>query len=250
MHLAIVGYGKMGQQIAAIAAARGHSVTTVDPHHPQADLKDITELALKNIDCAIEFTSPTQVLSNIATLTKLKINQIIGTTGWYDQIPNIKQQISESQVGLLYAANFSLGVNAFMRIVEVAAAVFNNLPEYDISGIEWHHNRKADSPSGTGIKLAEILLEQLDRKTQLLTEECDREIQPNELHFASVRCGHIPGTHEIVFDSPADSISLKHTARSREGFALGAVVAAEWLQGKKGFYEISDLVNDLLRKSA
>jgi 4-hydroxy-tetrahydrodipicolinate reductase len=246
MKIAIVGYGKMGRLIAEIALTRHHEVVIVDPFSTAAHHKNLDELVEQQIDCAIEFTTPEQVVKNITKLTDLKINQVVGTTGWYNEIPQIKNLIAKSSIGFLYAANFSLGVNLFMQLTKVAAQIVNNFPEYDISALEFHHNKKSDSPSGTALKLADILLENIERKTTLLTNTCDRQIEPHELHFPSLRCGSFPGTHEIIFDSDADTISLKHTARSRSGFALGAVIAAEWLNQRQGFFEIDQLIADLI----
>jgi 4-hydroxy-tetrahydrodipicolinate reductase len=243
--IAIVGYGKMGQLINAIALERNHKTIIVDPSYTKSDFASVEELQRESVDCAIEFTNPEQVLSNIRLLTEKGINQVIGTTGWYQNLPEIKSLVNTNKVGLLYAANFSLGVNAFMQIVKAASQVFNKLPEYDVATMEWHHNHKSDSPSGTALKIAEQILKNMERKTQMLQGECNRRILPEELQVSSIRCGSFPGTHEVSFDSKADTISLKHTARSREGFALGAVVAAEWLNKRQGFFEIEDLLNDM-----
>jgi 4-hydroxy-tetrahydrodipicolinate reductase len=243
--IAIVGYGKMGQLIREIAHERKHETIIVDPNYSQANCGSVTELRTSMVDCAIEFTTPEHVLNNIKCLSANGINQVIGTTGWYQHLSEIESLVNASKVGLLYAANFSLGVNAFMQIVKAASQVFNKLPEYDVATMEWHHNQKSDSPSGTALKIAEQILGNMERKTRMLTEECNRRISPEELQVASIRCGSFPGTHEVSFDSKADTISLKHTARSREGFALGAVVAAEWMNNRKGFFQIEDLINDM-----
>ena len=245
MKIAIVGYGKMGQLIRAIALERNHETIIVDPNSTEAQFSSVDELKKDSVDCAIEFTTPEHVVNNIKTLSALGINQVIGTTGWYQHLGAIESLVKANKVGLLYAANFSLGVNAFIQIVKAASQVFDKLPEYDVATMEWHHNQKSDSPSGTALKIAEQVLSNLTRKTKMLTGECNRRIFPEELHVASLRCGSFPGTHEVSFDSKADTISLKHTARSREGFALGAVVAAEWMNNRQGFYQIEDLINDM-----
>jgi len=155
--------------------------------------------------------------------------------------------VAENNIGLIHAANFSLGMNIFYHIVKESAKLIDQFDNYDISGLELHHNKKADSPSGTAKTLAEILLNNIRRKEKVTYEMVNRKIEPDELHFASVRSGSIPGTHKIIFDSTADTIELSHSARNREGFAIAAVIAAEWLHGKKGFFTIDDLMKDKLK---
>ena len=246
MKIALVGYGKMGHIVKELAQARGHLITTIDPQNDDADYKDISQESVGDVDVCIDFSHPSVVLSNIEKLTSLKKNSVIGTTGWYDKVEWVKELVEKHNVGLLYASNFSIGVNIFYQIVKNAAHLINKIDAYDICGLEYHHNQKADSPSGTAQSLAKILLQEIDRKDKVVYDKMDKKIQPNELHFASVRCGSFPGTHEISFDSPADTISLKHTARSRQGFAYGAVLAAEWLKEKKGLLTIDDFIKSIL----
>jgi 4-hydroxy-tetrahydrodipicolinate reductase len=154
--------------------------------------------------------------------------------------------VKNNQVALIHAANFSLGMNIFYQILQQAAALFDRFENYDVSGIELHHHKKADSPSGTARKLADILLKYIQRKKKATYDLVNRKIEPDELHFASLRCGSIPGTHKIIFDSTADTVELTHTARNRQGLALGAVLAAEWIRGRKGFFSIDDMMKDKL----
>ena len=149
-------------------------------------------------------------------------------------------------IGFIWSGNFSIGVNMFFKIVEEAAKVVNKIPEYDVSVFEAHHNMKKDSPSGTAKMIADRVIENLKRKDKIVTDKFDRAPQKNELHVASMRCGKIPGTHTVTFDSDADTIELTHRARNREGFALGAVLAAEFISGKKGFFDINDLMKDII----
>jgi 4-hydroxy-tetrahydrodipicolinate reductase len=152
--------------------------------------------------------------------------------------------VKKSKIGFVYASNFSIGINIFSNIVEHASKIIDKFGDYDIYGYELHHNQKADSPSGTAKTLAEILTNCIKRKNKVIFEKIDRKIQPNEIHFASVRSGSIPGTHVVGFDSLSDTIELKHIARNREGFALGALMAAGWIKNRKGFYSIKDRLNN------
>jgi 4-hydroxy-tetrahydrodipicolinate reductase len=246
MKIAIVGLGKMGTLIADISKQRGHTIVTVDPHAATADVRSVDDLPLADIDACIEFSHPDAVLHSISTLVAAGIPLVVGTTGWYDKIESVRSMVEQSKSAFLYASNFSIGVHVFAEILRHATALFNHFEQYDVAGVESHHNQKADSPSGTARTLAEILLDGLTRKEKLVFGSPDRRIEPNELQFSSMRCGSIPGEHEICFDSEVDSIRLTHTARSRTGFALGAVQAAEWLVGKQGFFTIEDLIREAL----
>ncbi|MCB1114499.1 MAG: dihydrodipicolinate reductase [Chlamydiia bacterium] len=203
LNLGLVGYGKMGKMVEVILKKRSHNLLEPD----QADI-------------IIDFTHPDAALENIQKYGEMGKNIVMGTTGWYDKLPEVEKMVEEYQIGMLWAPNFSLGVNLFLQVVHEAAKRYLSYPEYKVAGIEWHHDQKKDAPSGTAIALQEAI-----------EKPCE---------FASVRCGTIPGTHQILFDSEADLITLTHEARSREGFALGAVVAAEWLQDKKGLFTLKD----------
>ena len=233
MNIAIVGYGKMGHEIEKIAIARGINVVSViDPNEKNAGFREINEESMKNVDLCIDFTAPNAVIDNIRKISKFGKNIVIGTTGWNDRLDEAKTVVEQSKIGLIYASNISIGVNVFFKIIENAAKIMNNLKDYDVFGYELHHSKKLDSPSGTAKTIEQILVKNIQRKKQV--------------PFASVRSGSIPGTHVVGFDSSADTIELKHTARNREGFALGAVMAAEWINGKKGFYGINDMMNGLI----
>ena len=243
MNIAIVGYGKMGQEVEKAAKARGINVKSIiDPNDNNASHKEINDKSMSNVDVCIDFTNPSAVVGNISKISKFRKNIVVGTTGWYDKITEAKNIVKNSKTGLVYASNFSIGVNVFFKIIENAAKIVNKIDDYDIYGYELHHNKKIDSPSGTARTIGEILIKNIKRKNKLLFEKIDRKIEPNELHFASVRAGFIPGTHVVGFDSSADTIELKHTARSREGFAIGAVMAAQWIKNKRGFYNIDDII--------
>jgi len=248
MNIAIIGYGKMGKEIEQIALQRGHAVKAIiDPAEEKATSKEISEKILEGIDVCIDFSSPESALQNIQKISSLGKNLVVGTTGWYEDMNKAKKTVEENKTGFIWASNFSIGVNAFYKIVGEAARIFNKIPEYDAFGLELHHKMKKDSPSGTAKSLGEIMLKNMTRKTKLVFDKLDRKLESNELHFASVRGGSIPGTHKIGFDSDADTIELTHTARNRKGFALGAVMAAEWLIEKKGFYSVNDFMQEILK---
>ena len=233
MNIAIIGYGKMGREIEKAAIARGIKiVSTIDPSNSSAAYKNIDENSLKNADVCIDFTRPDAVVENIKKISKFKKNIVVGTTGWNDKINEARKIVNQNGIGLIYASNFSIGVNIFFRMIENTARIMNNVEAYDVFGYELHHSKKLDSPSGTAKSIEKILTSSIKRK--------------KEISFASVRAGSIPGTHVVGFDSTADTIELKHTARNREGFALGAIMAAEWINKKKGFFEINDMMNEII----
>ncbi len=247
MKIALIGYGKMGHEIEKAAIERGHEiVSTIDPQNPAAKFKEITKESLNSADVCVDFTHPDSLIGNIEKASKLGVNMVVGTTGWYARMDEVKKIVSNGKIGFIWASNFSIGVNMFYKMIEGAAKIINKVDAYDIGGYELHHNQKADSPSGTAKSIAEILKKNIARKKNIVYDKIDRRIGADEIHFASVRCGSIPGTHAVVFDSAADTIEMRHTARSRAGFALGAVMAAEFIKGKKGFFEINDLMNNII----
>ena len=246
MNIAIVGYGKMGQEVEKAAKARGINVKSIiDPNGSNA-YREVNEKSMRDVDVCIDFTTANAVIGNVEKISKFRKNIVIGTTGWYDNLDKIRNIAKKGKIGIIYSSNFSIGVNVFFKIVENAAKLINKAEDYDIYGYELHHNKKIDSPSGTAKSIGEILTKNIKRKNRLLFDRINRKIQPNELHFASVRAGSMPGTHVVGFDSPADTIELKHTARNREGFAIGAVMAAQWIQNKKGFYNIDDMIKSII----
>ncbi len=247
MNIAIIGYGRMGQEIEKAAKAKGINIKSIiDPNSSDANCKEINEESMRDVDVCIDFSTPSAVVDNIKKISKFKKNVVVGTTGWYSSLDEAKDIVKRGGMGLIYASNFSIGVNIFFKIIESAAEIIDKIDDYDVFGYELHHNKKIDSPSGTAKTIGEILIGRIRRKNKLLFDKIDRKIEPNELHFASVRSGFIPGTHVVGFDSSADTIELKHAARNREGFALGAVMAAQWINGKKGFYSIGDMMKSIL----
>jgi 4-hydroxy-tetrahydrodipicolinate reductase len=246
--LAIIGYGKMGKLVHKHAKERGYEVNAIiDPSEADATHKEVTKESLEKIDVCIEFSNAEAIFDNVRKISELQKNHVVASTGWYEDIDVVKEIVKKNNTGLIWASNFSLGVNLFFKIVEDASKLVNNLEDYDIFGYELHHNRKADSPSGTAKTLSKILLDNIDRKTKLVEDKIDRKINKEELHFASIRGGDIPGTHVVGFDSTADTIELKHTARNRDGFAIGSILAADWLKEKKGFFDIKDMMKDIIK---
>ncbi|MBW2992247.1 4-hydroxy-tetrahydrodipicolinate reductase [Candidatus Woesearchaeota archaeon] len=247
MNIAIIGYGKMGKTVEKLAKEKGHKIVSViDPKCPDVK-KEITEEALKDVDVCIDFTHPDCIIDNITSIAKLGKNIVVGTTGWYDKMDEVKAIVEKNNIGMIWSGNFSIGVNAFFRIIESASKTFNNLDDYDVMVSEFHHKGKADSPSGTAKMIGDIIIKNIDRKKSIVTEELKRAIKPEEMHIASIRGGSIPGIHTITFDSPVDTIELKHTARGREGFATGAIMAAEFIKGKKGLFSIDDMMKDVIK---
>lgn len=241
MNITLIGYGRMGKEVEAQALARGHRIM-----HRFTESDALAQADLGGTDVAIEFTKPDAAVGNIELLATKGITTVVGTTGWYDDLPRVRAVVEKHGISFLSAPNFSLGVHLFLRILGEAALLVDACPEYDVFGNEEHHARKADAPSGTALKAAEVLLGRIRRKKTLVTEALHRAPLPEELHFTSTRGGSVPGTHRVFFDSPADTIELSHTARSRQGFALGAVRAAEWLAGKRGFRTMDEFLSDLL----
>jgi 4-hydroxy-tetrahydrodipicolinate reductase len=253
MNIAIIGYGKLGKMIEQIALSQGHTITSiVDLYVTQAPpgikiAKTIAEANLDSVDVAIEVTQPDMAVTNILALAERKIPTVVGTTGWHNHMDDVKKAIEKANSCLLWSSNFSIGVNMFYRIAWFAAELINNFPEFDAGGFESHHNKKIDSPSGTAKILAEGVLSKIERKKKIIWETMNRKPEADELHFPSLRMGSVPGTHSLFFDSPADTIEITHTARNREGFASGAIRAAQWLiaQNRRGVFTIDDMMNEL-----
>lgn len=245
MKIALVGYGNMGHEIAQIIEnGKKHEIVSVS-YREITDPLDIK--GIKKADVAINFTSPDIIIRDIQTIAGLGINMVVGTTGWYDQLPQVKQIVKKSKIGFIYAHNFSIGVNLYFQIISNASKLISAYDSYDVYAMEIHHKGKKDSPSGTAKKLAEIIHRDFPKKQKLQTGRLDRQIQEDELHFSSVRGGTNPGRHEIIFDSPADDIILTHQAKNRSGFARGAVLAAEFIKNKKGFYQFEEAFKTIFK---
>ena len=245
MKIALLGYGKMGKIIERIAIDRKHEIVLkID----QDNQEELTAENLQTADVAIEFSTPGTVLNNIEHCLNAGVPIVVGTTGWYDSLPQLKEQYERSSTAMLYATNFSVGVNIFFHVNRVLAKLMNNYPYYDVQVDEIHHTQKLDSPSGTAITIAEGIIENLESKKEwvnMLTADGEDaagdNVKNDQLLIESFRIDSVPGTHTVIYDSEVDSIEFKHTAHNRNGFALGAVLAAEWIYGKKGFYSVKDM---------
>jgi 4-hydroxy-tetrahydrodipicolinate reductase len=228
--LAIVGYGKMGKLIERLAPEYGFEVRAKFSGGDNPGGAGLSHETLRGVDVAMEFSTPVAAPVNVRRLAVLGVNSVVGTTAWFEQLPGLREAVEQAKTGLVWAANFSVGVNLFMETVACAAALFARHGEYEAWGWEIHHSAKKDAPSGTLKKLA---------------EEMRAAGYARPVSLSSNRAGAIPGTHEIGFDSGPDTITLRHTARSREGFARGALQAARWIAGKKGFYEFREILGEL-----
>lgn len=235
--IALIGYGKMGHLIEKIAESRGHEVVAKTTSRETIEK---LQSQILDSDICIDFSHPECAVNNINQIARMGKNIVIGTTGWYDQLDEVRAIVEKYSIGLIYAPNFSLGINLFIQIVSEAAKLIDPFSQYDVGILEMHHRQKVDAPSGTAKAIATAVLNQMTRKNAV-SETC--EIKENEIHMTSLRCGNIPGTHSVILDSHVDTITLTHEARNREGLAFGAVIAGEWIQEKKGLFTVDDLFN-------
>lgn len=236
MKIALIGYGKMGHEIEKVARERGHEIVCIIEINEDEKF-DSPEF--KSADVAIEFTSPHSALHNYRKAFAAGIPVVSGTTGWLQQLDEVKQLCEKEGQTFFYASNFSLGVNIFFAVNRYLATIMNRFPDYDVRMKETHHIHKLDAPSGTAISLAEDILARIDRKDRWALNEAHL---PNELEIKAFREDEVPGIHTVIYESEADMIRITHDAKSRKGFALGAVLAAEFTQGKKGFLTMDDLL--------
>ncbi len=237
MNIALIGYGKMGQAIEQIALERGHNVP-LKINSRNLDL--FTPANLQQCDVAIEFTRPDDAEGNVLKCLQTGVPVICGTTGWNDRLDAAHAAAQQNNTAFLQASNFSVGVNIFFEVNKLLAALMNDQPDYDVTMEETHHTQKKDAPSGTAITLAEQILAKLSRKTRW--QEGSSDSNPEILTILAHREEHVPGTHVVRYHSPIDDIEIKHTAHNRKGFALGAVLAAEFIAGKKGSFTMQDVL--------
>ena len=234
MKIALIGYGKMGKTIENIAVQRGHEIVLRLDVNNTEDFKRLGEA-----DIAIEFTRPESAFENIKQCIAAKVPVVSGTTGWLDLYQTVSQLCLQNDSAFFYASNYSIGVNIFFEINRQLALMMNNYPMYDVRMEETHHTQKLDAPSGTAITLANSILENVSRKTKWV---CNTEGSAEAINITAKRIDPAPGTHVVTYDSAIDTIEIAHTAHSREGFATGAVLAAEWLLGKKGVFSMKDML--------
>ena len=229
LNLALLGHGKMGSAVARLAPERGFEVRLILTIESNPDGVEITEENFRGIDVCIDFTTPEVVVDNIRRVAALGVNLVVGTTGWNHRFEEVQEIVRSSGVGLVYAANFSIGVQIFYRLARAAAEIFAPYPMYEPYIVEAHHKAKKDAPSGTALELR-------------------RQVEPHlasrEISTSSVRAGFLPGMHEFGFDSEADTVLIRHTARSRQGFAEGALYAARWVAGKKGMFGFAQVLEE------
>ncbi|MDI6779443.1 MAG: 4-hydroxy-tetrahydrodipicolinate reductase [Bacteroidota bacterium] len=245
MNIAIIGYGNMGKEVEQAAAEKKIKVVKIITEDENYQALAINKNNLKNVDVCIEFTTPTAVWDNIEAVATSGKDIVVGTTGWYNKLADVQKLVKSKNIGLLYCPNFSLGVNLLYQIVNNASHIFNKFDAYDVMVSEIHHKNKADSPSGTALSLGNIILQNIKRKNEVLHETSHTKIKPEQLHITSTRVGSVIGKHSVMFDSDADTIEITHTAKNRRGFALGALLAAEWLVGKKGVFTMKDVMNSI-----
>ena len=234
MRIAIIGFGAMGQLVARHAAERGHEIPVkIDLDAAGKTIEELIAM-LDGCEVAIDFSVAEAVPKNAESCARASVPLVVGTTGWDRELDHVKNLVSEHDGTLIYGANFSVGVQIFYRIAAAAAELFRNLDSYDGFIEEAHHKRKRDAPSGTALRLSKIVAEHLGR----------------DVPVSSTRSGYIPGTHRLGFDSNADHLTLEHVARSRAGFAAGALMAAEWIVGHKGVYEFSEVFDEIIKSQA
>ena len=251
MKVALVGYGKMGKIIERIAKERGHQIVSIIDIDNQQEFESA---AFKSADVAIEFSRPNVAPANLRKCFAAGVPVVCGTTGWTAELPAIQAEMKAKNATLFWSSNYSIGVNIFSAVNKFLAKIMNRFPDYDVKMSETHHIHKLDAPSGTAITLAEGILDNLDRKNKWVkgtllaadgtlsgTEQC----KADELPISSERRGEVPGIHSVTYESAADTITITHDAKSREGFAMGAVLAAEFTAGKKGFFGMNDMLDFL-----
>lgn len=237
MNIALIGYGKMGREIEKVLAERGHAVTVIVTSKTAGQLGPET---FRGVDAAIEFTAPEAAFGNIVKCLETGVPVVCGTTAWLDRFDEAAALCREKGGALFYASNYSIGVNLFFRVNRCLARLMNRFPEYDVTVEEVHHVQKKDAPSGTAITAAEDIVKAIDRKDAWVSGVTTL---PRTLEVTSVRRSVVPGTHTVTWESEADLLTLQHCAKSRRGFALGAVLAAEFLPGRKGVFSMDDLLD-------
>ena len=233
MNIILLGYGKMGKTIEKIAMNRGHEISA------RIDIDNQSDLDEAQGDVVIEFSHPDSAFNNITKCLLRKLPVVSGTTGWLDRRAEVVDLCSQVNGTFFYASNYSLGVNLFFKVNEYLAKMMNGFPEYEIAMDEIHHSEKKDAPSGTAISLAEGILKNVTRKKSWVSKKTRKA---EEIYIGSFRIDQVPGTHIVKYESPIDDIEIKHTAHSRDGFALGAVLVAEWAQNKKGVLSMDDFL--------
>ncbi|MEZ4702178.1 MAG: 4-hydroxy-tetrahydrodipicolinate reductase [Rhodothermales bacterium] len=241
MNIALVGTGQTGSVVEALARERGH-VVAARFNSARPLLGEASAEGFVGIDAVIDFSLPALALAHIERYCVWNVPAVIGTTGWYHDRGRVEALVQQHDAAVLYAPNFSIGVALLMHALKSVAPLIDKLPEYDAYVHEVHHRRKLDSPSGTALLLADALIEHLSAKTHITAEAQHERIAPDALHVSSTRAGHVVGHHTVCFDGPFDTLQFVHDARNRNGFAHGALVAAEWLPGRRGLFTLNDML--------
>lgn len=240
MRIAIIGYGAMGREVEYLAKPLGLVVTEIyDLDRP------FTAADSAAFDVAIDFSWPDGVLDNVRSAAQFGRPIVIGTTGWYHRMADVQQIITDSGIGCVWGSNFNIGTHLFLRTVRRAVELIDPHTSFDVAIHEWHHHRKKDSPSGTAFSTAQTILSALPRKTHIVTEAQHERIDPSALHVTSTRVGEVVGRHQVTIDSPYESIEITHTAKNRQGFAQGALLAASWIQHRTGMFDVSEIIDSL-----
>jgi 4-hydroxy-tetrahydrodipicolinate reductase len=242
MHIVIIGYGRMGKEVENSARQLSIPVAKIID-----SIDQLKEYRFSPNEVAIEFTEPEAFLDNIKLLCAKKVVTVTGTTGWCSEQEKVERLVKESEIGFLYSSNFSIGVNLFWKVLGFTAKLMNNFAQYDIALHETHHKEKQDSPSGTALQSADIILQNLSRKSDIVVDKLDRKINPDELHVSSTRSGYTVGEHHAIFDSLSDSLTITHAAKNRLGYAHGAIACAKWLYQNqhKGIFTMHDYMQEL-----
>ena len=244
MKLALVGTGQMGQAVAAEAADGPHDI--IARFNSDRPFLDAERSAFSSADVAIDFSLPTLAVPHLRRYCEWRLPVVMGTTGWYDELEEVQSLVDQHEASVLYAPNFSIGVAVLSRAVDRVASLMDEIEDYDAFVQELHHTKKADSPSGTARMLGEQLVEGLARKDHIDAEAQHQRIDPAAVHVSSTRAGTAFGEHTVGFDSPYDRLALRHRAKNRRGFAVGALRAAEWLRGRTGLFTLDDVLDDWL----
>lgn len=249
MNVVLTGFGKMGKELYSVLEERGHKVVgVIDPFSldKRVTSKIIEKEAFSNADVVIDFSSPENAVENIKKYMDFSIPAIIGTTGWLHSLDLVKAYGEGKDLRIMYSGNYSIGVALFLKLCRKAGELYGKVAGYDASIYEIHHTEKKDSPSGTALMVASALMETMEGKKKILLGNSEGKIEKDSLQISSMRVGKTPGVHSVIIDSDADTITLNHTARSRAGFALGAVMAAEWIKDttKRGILTLDDYLNE------
>ncbi|MFW6200119.1 MAG: 4-hydroxy-tetrahydrodipicolinate reductase [Gemmatimonadota bacterium] len=239
LRIALVGYGRMGREVEAVARESGHEIVARIDDGSALDAE-----RLAGADVAMEFTGPGAAVSNIRAIASAGVDAVVGTTGWYDRLDEVRTAVDDGRTGLIYAPNFSLGVQLFFRVVRRLGELVDTLDQYDTHVHETHHRHKMDHPSGTARRLAGILVDTVERKRDWVEGPQAPPSDPGRLEVTSSRVGEVPGTHVVEVEGPDDRIELRHEARGRRGFARGALEAASWIRGRPGVHTLDDMLRE------